>query len=115
MAFLVFYITHPDEATARSISETLLEQRLIACANVFPIQSAYWWEGAVQQDGEWVSILKTRLDLEQALEQAILAIHPYETPCVMRFEAKANAAYEEWVAASCVAAIGATPMPLKKF
>ena len=110
----IFYVTHPDADCAKRITSALLGQRLIACANIFPMESAYWWEGAVQQDGEWVSILKTRLDLEQALEQAILAIHPYETPCVMRFEAKANAAYEEWVAASCVAAIGATPMPLKK-
>jgi len=97
MPFLVFYVTYPDEATARSISESLVTQRLAACTNVFPIQSAYWWEGAVEQEGEWVSILKTRLGLEDAMEKAILQIHPYATPCVMRFEARANAAYEKWV------------------
>ena len=101
MPFLVFYITYPDEATARSISENLVTQRLAACANVFPIQSAYWWEGAVQQEGEWVSILKTSVDLETALEKAILEIHPYETPCITRFEARANAAYEKWIETCC--------------
>ncbi|MFN0213176.1 MAG: divalent-cation tolerance protein CutA [Saprospiraceae bacterium] len=101
MPFLVFYITYPDEATARSISESLVIQRLAACANVFPIQSVYWWEGAVQKEGEWVSILKTHLGQEDTLEKAIAALHPYEVPCIMRFEARANAAYERWVEACC--------------
>ncbi len=97
MPFLIFYITHPDEATARNISESLVTQGLAACANVFPIQSAYWWLGAVQQEGEWVSILKTRRALESALEKAIQELHPYETPCIMRWEARANEAYERWI------------------
>ena len=97
MTFLVFYTTYPDENTARSIAAQLLNQRLIACANIFPIQSAYWWEGALQQEGEWVAVLKTRLALEQAVEAALLEIHPYETPCIMRFETRANAAYAQWI------------------
>lgn len=103
MPFLVFYITYPDEATARSISESLVVQRLVACANVFPIQSVYWWEGTVQQDGEWVSILKTQLALEATLEKAIVALHPYELPCIMRFEARANEGYEKWIMDSTTA------------
>jgi len=101
MPFLIFYITYPDEATARRISESLVTQRLAACANIFPIQSAYWWEGAVQQEGEWVSILKTSLALESALEKAIQEIHPYKTPCIVRFEARANEAYQRWIEACC--------------
>lgn len=98
--FLVFYITHPDEAAAKHIADTLLERRLIACANVFPIQSAYWWEGDVQREGEWVSLLKTRSDLELALEAAVRALHPYEVPCIMRYEVRANAEYEQWIVES---------------
>jgi periplasmic divalent cation tolerance protein len=95
--FLIFYITHPDEATAKRIADELLERRLAACANIFHIQSAYWWEGAVQHDGEWVSLLKTRTDLESALEVAVRELHPYQTPCIMRYEVRANAAYEQWI------------------
>ena len=97
MAFLLFYVTYPDEDTARKISEQLVEKRLAACANIFPINSAYWWEGAVVQEGECVSILKTRLELEAELELALLAIHPYQVPCLLRFEVRANTAYENWI------------------
>lgn len=102
MAFLIFYVTYPDEATARSISESLVKQRFAACANVFPIQSMYWWEGAIQQEGEWVSILKTSRTLEAELEKAIEALHPYKVPCIMRLEARANEAYEQWIEACCI-------------
>lgn len=100
MPFLTFYITHPDEATAQRITDQLLEDRLIACANLFPVGSAYHWEGAVQHEKEWVSIVKTSLDREQELEAEIVRLHPYDTPCVMRFETRANAAYEAWIVAS---------------
>ena len=98
--FLVFYITHPDEDCAKRISDAMLQQRLVACANISPVGSLYWWEGAVVQEGEWVSVLKTRLDLEQALENAIRAMHPYQTPCIMRFETRANEDYVAWIASS---------------
>jgi periplasmic divalent cation tolerance protein len=97
MAYLTFYVTHPDEATARRVAGELLERRLIACANVFPVTSAYWWQGAVQQEGEWASLLKTRPALETAVEAVILELHPYEVPCVMRMEVRANAQFEAWI------------------
>jgi periplasmic divalent cation tolerance protein len=97
MSFLLFYVTYPDEETARRVSELLVNERLAACANVFPITSVYWWQGAVQREGEWVSIVKTRLDLEQRLEAEIKKIHPYDVPCILRFEVRANEEYEQWI------------------
>ena len=41
--------------------------------------------------------LKTSLALERALEAEIERLHPYEVPCIMRFETRANAAYEQWI------------------
>lgn len=97
MAFLLFYVTHPDEETARRIAGEVVQMRLAACSNIFPISSTYWWEGAVQQENEWVSILKTRLELEQILEAAIRERHPYDVPCILRHEVRANADYEHWI------------------
>jgi periplasmic divalent cation tolerance protein len=96
-SFLIFYVTHPDEATAARIAQELLQARMIACANIFPISSAYWWEGAIATEGEWVSILKTRVELESAVEEAILKTHPYQTPCIVRMEARANEGYLAWI------------------
>lgn len=100
MAFSIFYVTHPDQATAQRIADEVVGRRLAACANIFAMQSAYWWAGAVQQEGEWMSVLKTAAHLEEALEEAIRSAHPYQTPCIARWQASANEDYEEWINAS---------------
>ena len=110
-SFLVFYVTHPDEATAQRIADILLQARLVACANIFPITSAYWWEGVIAKEGEWVSILKTPLSLEVAVEAAILKVHPYEVPCVLRFEVKANEAYAVWIEESTGSGVKSPAQP----
>ncbi len=99
--FALLYVTHPNEETARQLSDLLLKEKLIACANLFPIQSAYWWEGAVQAEGEWVCIMKTTLEAHPLVERRLLELHPYDTPCILKVEVSANAAYEQWIRA-CV-------------
>ncbi len=101
MNILVFYVTCPTEQAANTIVAYLLEQKLIACANIFPIQSHYHWEGALQNDREWVIVLKTTLELEFKVEAEIRSVHPYQLPCIMRYEAKANADYVQWIHDQC--------------
>ena len=97
MSFHIVYITHESEAAARQLTEVLLGEKLIACANLFPITSAYWWQGAVARESEWVSIVKTIPENWMALQARVEALHPYDVPCIMRLEANANAAYEKWI------------------
>ncbi len=97
MRFAMVYITHADETAAQRLCAHLLEQRLIACANIFPIISAYWWQGAIQNDGEWVSIVKTTLEKWDTLKDVVAQLHPYQTPCIIKIEVESNAAYEQWI------------------
>ncbi|HMN90902.1 MAG TPA: divalent-cation tolerance protein CutA [Saprospiraceae bacterium] len=97
MTFTLLYITHSNELEAQRIVHHLLSDRLIACANIFPIQSAYWWQEAIQQDAEWVSILKTSRQRAAAAAAEAERIHPYDTPCIIQLEVQANAAYVQWI------------------
>ena len=100
MAFIIFYVTHPSEEEARRISDSIVTARMAACANIFPIQSAYWWEGKIENGKEWVSLLKTAPHLRSQLQEAIERLHPYEVPCIMQWEVSANEAYENWILSS---------------
>lgn len=97
MSFCILYITHPDEKTAQDISRQLLEKRLIACANIFPIDSMYRWSGEIQVEKEWVSVLKTIPENLKVLQTAIENLHPYTIPCIIHWQATANEAYENWI------------------
>jgi periplasmic divalent cation tolerance protein len=96
---LMLYVPCPDEVVAGSIATRLLELKLVACTQIFPVKSSYWWENGIQQDAEWILVAKTRQDLERQTEAAVLHMHPYETACVLRWDVRVNASYAAWVAA----------------
>ena len=100
MPFLLIYITHPDQETADRISGSLVNEKLVACANCFSISSAYWWQGAVAREGEWVSLVKTTPEKWEKVVAFVEAHHPYEVPCIMRIEVQANDSYEDWIRSS---------------
>lgn len=97
MAFIMVYITNESEAEAQRISHILLEKKLIACANLFPIQSAYWWQGGIQQESEWVCLVKTMPEYWDNLRDEVLRQHRYTTPCILKIAVEANFAYEDWI------------------
>mgnify|MGYP003600180980 FL=1 len=97
MSFTVLYVTCPDELVAKELANLLLEQRCVACANIFPIESLYWWQGNVEQGAETVLLLKTRTEYQPTVERRILEKHPYTTPCILHWQVAANAAYEAWI------------------
>ena len=51
-ATVMVYVTCKDEEEAARISKALLERRLAACANMWPIRSLYRWEGRMEDERE---------------------------------------------------------------
>ncbi len=95
--FVIAYITAPSEEVAAKLSKELLEARLIACANLFPIKSIYRWEGKITEDSECVLLAKTTEDLYEKLREKVEKIHPYSTPCILKIPAIANTKYFDWL------------------
>ncbi|HHH53533.1 MAG TPA: divalent-cation tolerance protein CutA [Bacteroidetes bacterium] len=97
MAFLILYVTYKNKDEAKKVGNYLLEKKLIACANYFPIESAYWWNGKIESGDEYVSILKTRQEYWETVKDEIEKIHPYDVPCIIKFKVEANKEYEKWI------------------
>lgn len=97
MSFILIYITHADENEAAKIANLLVEEKYVACANMFPITSAYWWNDAIENEKEWVSIVKTIPENWEAVKTKVAEIHPYEVPCIMKINVEANEKYEQWI------------------
>lgn len=80
------YCTFPNEETAKTICEILVNEGTVACANILgPMQSIYSWQGRTQHETEWPAILKTSQIKQATLKERIRAIHPYENPCLIFF------------------------------
>jgi periplasmic divalent cation tolerance protein len=94
------YITAPPEA-APDLAEALVEQRLAACVNRFQCQSVYRWDGAVHDEAEVSLLAKTTADAYDELVEFVTERHPYDVPCIERFdEDDVLPAFAEWRAES---------------
>jgi periplasmic divalent cation tolerance protein len=91
--------TVPDAEVGRRLARTLLDEGLIACANVVPaVVSLYRWEGEVQEEGETLLLLKSRMELVPRLLERIPELHPYELPEVLALPVAGGLpAYCRWV------------------
>ncbi|MFB6205294.1 MAG: divalent-cation tolerance protein CutA [Haloglomus sp.] len=79
------YITAPPDAAA-DLARTLVEERLAACVNHVDCGSVYRWEGEVVTDEEVILLAKTTDERYDELAARVDELHPYDVPCVERFE-----------------------------
>lgn len=78
---LVVLVTAGSEQEARTLAKHLLEQKLIACANLVPVNSLYMWNGEIQDDREVLMVIKTRSEVfKDRLLNAITEKHSYDVP-----------------------------------
>jgi periplasmic divalent cation tolerance protein len=100
--FKLVLVTAPDLETARKLARAALAARLIACANLVPrIESHYWWQGKPESSSEVLLLMKTTTVRLAALEDMIVARHPYDTPefIVLPIH-RGNRAYLAWLQGS---------------
>ena len=93
----IIYITCKDDEEAAKISKHLLEKKLIACSNMHPIRSMYWWKGKIADEKEIVIITKTKEKNYNIIKKEVSKLHSYDVPCILKIDAEANESYDKWV------------------
>ncbi len=101
MLYTFLYVTASTQQEAAKIARHLLQKRLIACANLFPSKSLYWWEGKIQEEKEVVLILKTRQSKVKKVKAEIEKIHSYSVPCITEIIVRPNEKYGKWLEEQC--------------
>jgi periplasmic divalent cation tolerance protein len=99
MTVSIVVTTCEDPAEVDKLVQSLMDQRLVACAQVEEIRSRYWWKGNVADEAEFRITFKTQTSLVQAARDAIIASHSYETPMVLSWPIDTNDDYAAWVIA----------------
>ena len=96
---LIVFTTFANEADAARVARALVEERLVACANLVPgARSIYRWKQGVQDEREVVVLMKTRKQDWTALLSRLHDLHPYETPeCVAVRIAAGAPKYMAWL------------------
>lgn len=97
MSFILIYVTTANQKEAQKIATHLLQKKLIACANIFPIFSLYWWKGKIQNGKEFVLILKTVTKNYNKIKKEVERIHSYKIPCIIQIPVEVNEKYGGWM------------------
>jgi periplasmic divalent cation tolerance protein len=97
--FIQVTTTASTKEEAAKVATALLERRLAACVQVVgPIESRYWWNGKIEQAGEWLCIIKTIRERYPAVESTIRANHSYEVPEIVTCPIEGGSEpYLEWL------------------
>jgi len=81
---ILVFSTAPDIESAKEMAKLLVVERLIACANLIPeITSYYWWQEEVRAEEEVLMIMKTSRAKFKNLEIRLKEIHPYDIPEIL--------------------------------
>lgn len=97
--YIVVFCTVPNKATAQKIARHLVEEKLAACCNIIPrLTSIYTWENKIQEDAEYLLLIKTQKMIFSRLEDRIKEMHPYSIPEIIALPIiQGNKEYLKWI------------------
>ncbi len=91
-------ITCRDRGEARTIAKHLLEKKLIACANMFPVESLYFWEDEMKDDREVMLLCKSMQEHYEQIRLEVEGMHSYDTPLIEAWHIDhINEGYANWL------------------
>jgi dephospho-CoA kinase len=93
----------PSREEALSLARMLVQEGLVACTHVAPVESVFRWKSAVETEAEHLLVATTTARLFPVVRERLLAVHSYELPVITAREVRrGNAAALEWIVRSCV-------------
>jgi periplasmic divalent cation tolerance protein len=97
--YILIYTTISNSELADQMAKQLVEERLVACANIVPmVKSVYIWQGDLVNNDEAVIFFKTTKKLEQDAINRIKALHIYELPCIVTLNiSNGDSGFLNWI------------------
>src|SRR5262245_4425521 len=78
---IIVFVTCESEEQAKTIAETVVNEKLAACVNVLPaIRSCYMWERQLTWSNEVLLLIKTTRGRVNQLQERIKGLHSYSLP-----------------------------------
>jgi len=107
---IVVLVTTSSKEEALKLADALLEERLIACANIVEgIRSLFRWQNSVCNEDESLLILKTLACRLEEIQIRVEELHSYEVPEIIALPVIGGSDdYLDWVAQESNPATNAT-------
>ncbi len=73
------WLTCANTVEADTITQTLLDKKLVVCVKQSTVNSDYLWEGVKEHNDEVLLIMDSRTDLFDKVESEVAKLHSYDT------------------------------------
>jgi len=95
----LIYTSFGSSEEARRVAMTLLQEKLIACANhLAPVISQYEWQDEFHEEQEYPALLKTSAAKAESAMIRLRELHSFDTPVILGWNAdNADPDYAKWV------------------
>lgn len=90
-------VTCANQAEAKKIASLVLEKKLAACANWWPVESIYWWHNQIVYQREIMLELKTTAKSLAAVKRLIAENHSYQIPVISVGKVTSSPAATRWL------------------
>ncbi|PIU57632.1 MAG: divalent-cation tolerance protein CutA [Deltaproteobacteria bacterium CG07_land_8_20_14_0_80_38_7] len=93
------FVTTNNKKEGQSLAKEMVKKRLAACVSILPnMRSIYEWDGEIQDEEEYLLIIKTTAERIEDLKYFISKNHSYEVPEFVVFESiDALPDYLDWI------------------
>lgn len=98
MNFVEVKFTTDNEKEAKNIVEKLLDEKLVACGQIFSIESHYVWKDERYITPEFMVLMKTKRNLFEKIEKVIKENHSYEVAEIIAQPiTEISKEYQKWI------------------
>ena len=99
MSYILVFMTASSKSEAKKIVRSLLEEKLIACANMIDsVSSVFWWQENIKEEKEVLVIMKSHQELFNKVSTRIREVHSYDTPEILALPiVDGSSQYLEWM------------------
>ena len=99
MPYNIVIMTASKKEEAVKIVRSLLEDRLIACANIVDsVSSFFWWEGKIEEEKEVLVFMKSHESLFKKLSKRVNELHSYDIPEILALPVvEGSQSYLDWM------------------
>ena len=99
MSYILVFMTASSKSEAKKIVRSLLEEKLIACANMIDsVSSVFWWQENIKEEKEVLVIMKSHQELFNKVSTKIREVHSYDTPEILALSiVDGSSQYLEWM------------------
>jgi periplasmic divalent cation tolerance protein len=88
MNCILVYSTFPNPADAEHAARALLEERLVAGANILPTRSLFRWQGRIEDRQEAAVLFQAERRFYKRIERRLRQLHPDSVPQIVMWRIK---------------------------